>query len=198
MSAGAKPKQINSTNTIFLSLFLILLTFFIMLSAISSAEHSRVQNTLTGIGATFGFDQASIPSLSEEAEKSEKDLSNRLRLILSERGLGRDIYFLNHGGAIVIDLATSVFFNSRSLELKQEGKVLLSRLLAANKSAEVKATSVNITLEEGQNKAPLNLELTLRAYVLALALAELDAEAHVGIETRNRPRIRLIFRGMEH
>lgn len=186
------------TVFVFLSLYLILLTFFIMLAATSRSEHRKVQLTLFGLEATFrgGPDRAVLFGGGGRNEGPiRQPIERALAGAIEARGLAGAVAFVNRGEDVAIELPLATIFATSGFEPRTEGLTLLQELISAGRSGGPASVSVSLPMAPGATEA--GPEQVTRAHALAARLASLGIEIGIGFERRDNEGFRFVVRPAE-
>ena len=121
----------GGSNFIFLSLYLLLLAFFIFIVAISNVEHKKSQEVLQSVRETFPGKSWVEPKIEPEDAKKDGDLKVRVKSVF-EPVLGDNGFYINGGGEYVqVKLkTTNLFPSSDSSVLSPTGEEALQKITA--------------------------------------------------------------------
>jgi len=133
------PPETDRMVTLFLSLMILLLAFFIVLVSMSRIEEKKKVDVLESIKSTFGFlpgGSSPFPSLggivskaSDPVSKLEQDFIKIKQLTFDT--LGQDkVQLLTDGGRRVVVLDSEDLFDPEGVELKPEAGPFLKGLAA--------------------------------------------------------------------
>jgi len=196
----------NNGSLIFLSLFLLLLAFFILLNALATIEETKSRQVLTSVAATFrsvvDADTSAQVLLSELGPASEPDeiLEAMEQLWVTAVSVTK-VETLSAGQLMQITMPVNELFLGGKAVLRSDRKQLLER---AARVLSVQAKSVVAELELVLGTPPIdpaNLEedpslAIQRAVVLAGALLEVGAakdKVSTGVRVGDPKVLRLRF-----
>jgi chemotaxis protein MotB len=125
-SSGGGANGVVITYT---SLFLLLLTFFILLNSMGRVEESRLQAAYRSLQASFGLHprQASGPGLLAPVNPVEQDYAY-LRGLAQEEDLGKEIIMLRSGSLHTVVLSQGLLFGGPGGELTPKAQEFLGKV----------------------------------------------------------------------
>jgi hypothetical protein len=196
----------NNGSLIFLSLFLLLLAFFILLNALATIEETKSRQVLTSVAATFrsvvDADTSAQVLLSELGPASEPDeILEAMEQLWVTAGSVTKVETLSAGQLMQITMPVNELFLGGKSVLRSDRKQLLER---AARVLSVQAKSVVAELELVLGTPPIDpakLEedpslAIQRAVVLAGALLEVGAakdKVSTGVRVGDPKVLRLRF-----
>lgn len=160
-----EQKKPNVTITMFISLNILILTFFIYLSSISVVDEQKHKATLSSVAGAFSMTQIVLPKEGGggvlEGGKSELDLKKQfiktreetLRKLANQKGIADKIEITKKGEDLIIRMQQSVLFDAGSAEIKSDVKPILMFI-----GDWIKVRSLNASIEGHTDNSPIHTE----------------------------------------
>lgn len=160
----SEPKRVDTTMTMYTSLVLILLTFFIMLSSKSNFDETKYGKVVDSVYETFGImagglsaigsetglavDKPSIGDPSIRATVREPEMA-RIRALLAPEILDGGARIVHNRGQRIISLSSEVLFHLDSSELTDSARETLMAFCRV-----MRGSSVPIAIEGHTDNLP--------------------------------------------
>lgn len=204
-AAGRPASAADTTATFLVSLYLVLLAFFILLAVISTFDGKKSERVLQSVTARLGAGAGWMPSAAEmgpgnaAALRTAGDLRRELREAFEAEVPGVRFGIRQSGRVLEATMPIEMMFNDASAITRSGMGLLMGRITRAiNAAVPAVRSRVEIVVRD-----ILEPELVLgslsvrRADILARGLRSAGlAEAAVmaGAEHSDRPEIRFVFR----
>ena len=199
-----KPKEIG--QYLFLSLFLLLLSFFALLNALATVEETKARDVLTSLAATFRSavepeTSAEIRISSLEATSSPEDLLKELERLWVKQVVVAKAKVLSPGQDIQLVLPANELFLGGEAIVRSDRKDLI-RNVARTLSVQAAGFTIHVQIvlgSEAISEEQLQQKETLamaRAAAFAVALLGFGAPEKgisIGIRRGDRSKIRMRF-----
>lgn len=198
-SAAAAATNADGTHTLQLSLFLMLLTFFFVLTSGSSFDDQRVGPVIGGIQDAFGalnagaVDQAgrhsggTLPVLQDGSQPASGDYSNAVIAAFSSVG-GRES--VRSGGSLDLALDVSALFVDGAAAIRADKRMLFAALGAALAGGANDRHVAILVPAASQNR----LDVRRAASVARLLSVAGAPEGHLAVGVTDAPRDFVSFR----
>lgn len=123
----------DGTTVVFVSLYLVLLAFFVMLSAISTTEEQKVRRTLDSVKATFRgpfYDDSGLIDIAtrQGVTRTSNDALDDIGVLLAGLALGGPAKRQSAGDRLAVDFLTHDLFPPRRDAPRGETLALISEL----------------------------------------------------------------------
>ncbi len=133
--AAADAGGPNATTSLFLSLLLLVLAFFIVMVSISSLDAKRSADVIGSVAGVFAPDEPRTPGLvSEGAQRGDvvdgEDLEQSLKRLFATELAVAEFRSVVPGRVLEIEMAGDVFFHPEQARLRLTRARLLDRLIA--------------------------------------------------------------------
>ncbi|MEC9346177.1 MAG: hypothetical protein VYB54_08115 [Pseudomonadota bacterium] len=153
LSGEAVPAQPRVTSpfadtgtTTFLALYMILLTFFIVLASQSQPSAARARAVLEGIRLVFPVEEQEQAPMAVVADRAEKELASLFRREIAEDGLT----VTTRDGVVELSLPSHYVFESETAVLQTRRLSMLRRLAEAmERIASSGDLAVRVSLAQG-------------------------------------------------
>lgn len=165
VGSSEEQKKPNVTVTMFISLNILILTFFIYLSSISVVDAQKHKAALGSVAGAFNMIQVVSPHKGGEGVleggKSELDLKRQfiktreelLRELAEQKGVSDKIEITKKGEDLIIRMQHSALFDVGSADIKPEVKPILMFI-----GDWISVRSLNASIEGHADNSPIQTE----------------------------------------
>ncbi|MFH1035771.1 MAG: OmpA family protein [Pseudomonadota bacterium] len=152
----------NGVVITYTSLFLLLLTFFILLNSMGRVEESRLQAVYRSLQASFGLHprQTSGPGLLAPVNPVEQDYAY-LRGLAGQEDLGREIIMLRSGSLHTVVMSQGMLFGGSGEELTPQAQEFLAKVAEILKERNYPLSIAGHVEAQSLEQAPGQDEFTL-------------------------------------
>jgi len=204
-AAARSASAADTTATFLVSLYLVLLAFFILLAVISTFDGKKSERVLQSVTARLGPGAGWMPSASETgpgnaaALRTAGDLRRELREAFEAEVPGVRFGIRQSGRVLEATMPVEMMFNNGSAIARSGTGLLMGRVTrAVNAAVPAVRSRVEIVVRDVMEPGLTPRSLVVRrADILARGLRAAGlAEAAVmaGAEHADRPEIRFVFR----
>ena len=198
-ASGGSPTNADGTHTLQLSLFLMLLTFFSVLTSGSSFDERRVGPVIGGIQDAFGalnagaVDQTgrlgggALPVLQDGSQPASGDFSSAVVAAFSEVGGQKSV---RNDGSLDLALDVSALFVEGAAAIRADKRILFAALGAALAEGTNERHVVILVPAAPQNR----LDVRRAASVARLLSVAGTPEGHLAVGVTDAPRDFVSFR----